>query len=306
MGWRLSLGNSNSSLMASRAFFIALGLGCTAVFAVVFLVLSGTADDHKADAKPVAPMTPANEEVDPSEFVAGPPPAHPEEALLGSESSMSATEQQLVLVSTRPVRESGAGTARIGTDARNPQTYVVGAQLANGAILREVHSGYVILERAGRQSLLLVAGSGVHMPAKHRDIGTDTSVLAVGGEEVVNRPLDKVATSREDLSSILRAEPYFERDELAGLKIVAGTNQSKLAQLELEPGDIVRAIEGKRIKSADAAWQAIDDAISSRASVTIRVERQGAILSMSLDGSRLADPQIPETSFEPHPVAPGS
>jgi len=71
-----------------------------------------------------------------------------------------------------------------------------------------------------------------------------------------------------------RAEPYYESDQLAGLRILPGTNQSRLAQLELQSGDIIRAIEGRGIKSADSAWQALDDAISSRASVIISVERQ--------------------------------
>ena len=296
--------DSMTSSTSRRGTFIGLGLACIAVFAaILFVSLRDTSDDRKLEAQPAAPPIPANDAVDPADLVAGPPPAHPEEALLGTDSSASAIEQQLVLVSTRPGRKPGEGAARIGTDPRNPQTYIRGAHLANGAVVREVHDGYVILERAGRQSLLLVAGADVRMSAQHRDIGTDSSVLTVGGEEAVSRPLDKVATSREDLSEIIRAEPYFERDELVGLKIVPGTNQSKLAQLELKAGDIVRTIEGKRIKSADAAWQMLDEAVSSGAAVTIGVEREGAVVTMSLDGSRLAEPM---TSFNPHPAMPGS
>lgn len=298
--------DSKTPPASRRGMLIAAGLVCAAVFATIFYWgLSEAPGDRPGETRTVGTVAPVNGGLDPADLVAGPPPEHPEEALLGTDSSLSTAEQQLVLVATRPGRAAGTGTARIGTDPRNPQTYAAGAQLANGTVLREVHDGYVVLDRGGRRSLLLVAGRDVQMPAEHRDIGTDSSILAVGGEEAVNRPLDKLATSREDLSEIIRAEPFFERDELAGLKIVPGIHGHKLALLELQAGDIVRTIEGKRIKSADAAWQSLDDAISSNSSLLIGVEREGAMLSMSLDGSRLAETQIPPT-LEHGPGAPGS
>jgi hypothetical protein len=287
-----------------RGWIIALLGACAFCFALILVLsIKGSRDGGEAVGERSSVAQPAAAKID---ATVAPVPSNPADAMLGTDSSMSVDAQQLVLVSTQPGAKPEQGTAQIGIDPRNPQTYAAGAQLANGARLRGIYRGYVILEKGGRESLLMVAGADIKLSAAHRGIGKDGSVLAVGGEEVVNRPLDKVATSREDLSSILRAEPYYERDELAGLKIIPGTNRSKLAQLELEPGDIVRSIEGKRIKSADAAWQALDDAISSRSSVTISVERQGAMVSMSLDGSRLADPQIPVTSFEPGPAMPGS
>ena len=293
-----------SSSKARRGFIAAMVLACAGLFAaILYLGLKGGYEGKKTAEGNLGATAPASQTID---TTVAPVPSDPADALLGTDSSMSADARQLVLVSTQPGSKPEEGTAQIGTDPRNPQIYAAGAQLANGARLREIHRGYVILEKGGRESLLVVSGKDVNLTAEHRNIGKDGSVLTIGGEEAVNRPLDKVATSREDLSSILRAEPYFERDELAGLKIVAGTNQSKLAQLELQPGDIVRSIEGKRIESVDAAWQVLDDAISSRSSVTISVERQGAMVSMSLDGSRLAEPEIPMTSFDPGPAAPGS
>jgi hypothetical protein len=289
--------------MTPKPFFISLGIALVAVFTAILIVkLERRTDGRKAVEQPVKPIAVESDAVD---LVAGPPPAHPEEALLGTDSSAAATKQQLVLVSTRPGRKPGDGIARIGTDPRNPQTYTAGAQLANGAALREIHRGYVILERNGRKSLLLAAGTVVKLSTEHRDIGKDSSVLMVGGEMAINQPLDKVATSREDLSQIVRAEPFFERDELAGLKIVPGTNQSKLAQLELEAGDIVRTIDGQRIKSADAAWQLLDDAISSRSSISIGIERQGVMIAMSLDGSRLTDSQVSMSSLDSRQPGPG-
>jgi type II secretory pathway component PulC len=255
-----------------------------AVFAAVVFI--GFRDDAEevgvAASSPDQPQTPIA-----SPPAAPMPPPDPAISVLGTDSSTSEIEHALVLVSV--VLDSKPRLARIGTDPRNPQTYAAGARLANGALLREVHAGYVVLERDGKESLLTIEDGDVRIAKKHRDIGTDASVLTVGGEDVVNAPIERVASSREDLSKVLRAEPFFERDEYAGLKILPGINGGRLAQLELQSGDIVRTIDGKRAKSADAAWQKLDDAISTGTPIVVGIEREGTMLSISLDGSRLND-----------------
>jgi hypothetical protein len=225
-------------------------------------------------------------------------PPDPEISLLGTDSSISPVERSLVLVATAPEGNPGSGTASLGTDPRNPQTYAAGARLANGAVLQEIYSDYVVLDRDGEQSLLLKAGAKAHVAKRHQHIGTDSSVSSVGGEESVNQPLEKIASSREDLSEIIRVEPFFERDEYAGLKILPGIHGGRLEQLDLQPGDIVRTIEGRRAKSADAAWQALDDAISTGTPIVVGIERDGSMMSISIDGSRLASTSVPQ-SFPP-------
>jgi type II secretory pathway component PulC len=91
----------------------------------------------------------------------------------------------------------------------------------------------------------------------------------------------------------------YERDEFAGLKIVPGTNRGQLARLELQAGDIVRSIDGKRLKSPDKAWQTLDDAISTGTPIVVSIEREGTLMSISLDGSKLSEPANQVNSFEP-------
>jgi hypothetical protein len=266
-------------------------LGSVGVFiALVFLGLRNGEERESVEEARMAPASPESAVTVPS---AAPP--DPRVSLLGTDSSLSTQEQQLVLVATAPGRQPNQGIARLGTDPRNPQTYSAGARLANGAVLQEIYADYVILSRDGKQSLLLIAGKAARVGKRHEDIGVDSSVLAIGGEEAVNRPLERIASSREDLSEIIRAEPYFERDEYAGLKILPGTHGGRLAQLELQSGDIVRTIEGRRKKSADAAWQALDDAISTGTPIVVGIERDGTMMSLSIDGSRLASNSMQQT-----------
>jgi hypothetical protein len=233
-------------------------------------------------------------------------PVDPQTSLLGTDASVSLEEQKLVLVRTHPGATPREGTASLGVDARNPQTYAAGALLANGAVLQEIYRDYVVLSRDGKQSLLLIAGRSARISARHKDIGVDSDVLTVGGEAAVNRDLERVSTSREDLSEIIRAEPYFERESFAGLKILPGTNRHSLALLELQSGDIVRTIEGRRAESPDSAWQKLDDAVSTGTPIVIGIERNGTLMSISLDGSRLAAPQTQLSSAEFPALPPGS
>ncbi len=233
-------------------------------------------------------------------------PPDPEISILGTNASTSIEQLRLVLVATKPGKTPLTGVARLGTDPRNPQTYAAGARLSNGAILKEVHPDFVVLARDGKQSLLFVAGKSARVSKRLQHIGVNSEVLSVGGEEAVNRPLERVSTTREDLSEVMRAEPYFERDAFAGLRIIAGTNRSNLALLGLQTGDIVRSIEGKRVESPDTAWQRIDDAVSTGTPIIIGIEREGTMMSISLDGSQLANPHALVNSYESPATPPGT
>jgi hypothetical protein len=227
------------------------------------------------------------------------PPPDPRTSLLGTDSSLSTEALELVLVATLPGKKPNEGKAALGTDVRNPQTYAAGARLANGAVLKEIYADYVVLNRGGTLSILALQGRTPRVKDSHRSLSVDEAATHVGGEAVANAPIERVPSSREDLSEIIRAEPLYERDEFAGLKIVPGTNRGQLARLELQAGDVVRSIDGKRLKSPDKAWQTLDDAISTETPIVISIEREGTLMSISLDGSKLSEPAMQVNSFEP-------
>ena len=224
-------------------------------------------------------------------------------SLLGTDASISDKPLQLVLVGTSPGRTLGDSTATLGTDPRNPQTYAGGAILANGARIEDIQADRIVLRLDGRRETLMVdreAPARIAMNSVVNEqrtkagypILTPTTVegragaTSIGGSRA--KQFDRVSSSREDLSEVVRPVPVFENDKFAGLRILPGTNSSRLAALGLESGDIVRSVEGKLIES-DAAWQSIDDALSTGGSIVVGIERNGALTSISLDGARLAD-----------------
>jgi type II secretory pathway component PulC len=225
-------------------------------------------------------------------------------SLLGTDSSIAQDAQTLVLVATNIGRISSDSTAMLGTDPRNPQTYALGAILANGAVISQIHADRVVLSLNGRRTTLMAdreAGSRIAMRdtlAKSKnasstvldslsiEAGSDPAAL-VGGPSSVNRPLDRTSTSRDDLSEVIRSQPVFEREKFAGLQVFAGTRKGMLAQLGLQDGDIVRSVEGQLV-DGEEDWQAIDDAITTGSSIVIGIERGGSLMSVSVDGAQLA------------------
>ena len=226
-------------------------------------------------------------------------------SVLGTSASASAEAQQLVLVATSPARNASDSTAMLGTDPRNPQTYAQGSTLANGAVISEIHADRIVLVLKGRRSTLAVdrnaasrlamrdtlAQSNKASPTVLESLATPAGAdpaMIVGGPNAVKRPLDRASSSRDDFSQIMRSQPVFERDKFAGLQIIAGTRPAALAVLGLKEGDIVRTVEGKPVEG-EAAWQAIDDAVTTGSSIVVGVERDGNLMSVSLDGAQLAE-----------------
>ena len=222
-------------------------------------------------------------------------PVDPKDAFLGTDSSISPDPLALVLVATVPGKTARDGTASLGTDPRNPQTYAAGATLVNGALLEEVHRDHVVLELDGKRTSLFIGGK-----VRGR---SDSSALTVGGAEVVKRPLDTVPTSREDMSDIIRPEPFYERDEVAGIRLRPGRSSGRFQSLGLQADDIVRSVEGKPVRSVDAAWQKIDDALSTGSSIVVSIERDGTLTSVYLDGAKLAQDAV-QVSAMPMPMTP--
>jgi hypothetical protein len=236
-------------------------------------------------------------------FVPAPAPDK-QTSMLGTDASLSERPLQLVLVATAPAATLADSTATLGTDPRNPQTYAGGAVLANGARIEEIHGDRIVVALNGRRDTLVIdrdspgrvamtAAINEQRSAKGYRIldatlaeGQPGSATSIGGSEHAGRQ-EKLPTSRDDLSEFLRPQPVFENEKFVGLRIFPGTNPARLAALGIEAGDVIRSVAGKIIES-DAAWQEIDDVLSSGGSIVVGIERNGNLMSVSLDGSRLA------------------
>lgn len=198
---------------------------------------------------------------------------------IGTDSSVSTASLRLILTAARPGRNAMEGYAELGVSAASPQTYKAGALLANGARIAEIYRDYIVLERDGQKTHLYVEGQA---PPDYRpafpalvSVGSDGSKAAA------------MADSHDALTDAVRVSPLYQGDSLQALEVYSSRHSSAFEQWGLEPGDRITAIDGQPLGDVPSAFKALRR-LPEGDSVHLRIERQGVVSTLSVDGSILA------------------
>lgn len=216
------------------------------------------------------------------------PEAHPQPPSHRELDAQLSTGRRLLLVATAPGRNVHEGTAQLGTDGANPQTFAAGALLENGSTLKEIYTDHIVLERDGLSTELYVIGT-VNPPST----GQSNDALA----QVPDSPrLQLLANASPPTNTqIIRAAPRFENDLIVGFEIYPGTRAGEFARLGLRGGDLLVAIDGAPLTSLDALNAALKDLGEGRA-MTATVTRAGSEISVPLDGGAASSARLAESS----------
>jgi hypothetical protein len=203
--------------------------------------------------------------------------AAPVHADSGNDSSVVATPQRLHLVSTTPGRTLHEGVAQIGTNPANPQTYVAGAILVNGARLAEIHSDHVVLERGKERLSLFVASARGAAELPSSDLAMVRATSKGSSSPTAPLGVDK-------FGEVIRAMPYYENDMLQGLQVAPGRKAATFAQLGLKPADIIVAVDSVAVTDPQNALEYLQS-LTQGAAISVRVRRGSATQTLSLDGT---------------------
>jgi hypothetical protein len=236
---------------------------------------------------------PQHESVVAPHEVETPPPAvyvmpdpNPKTSVLGTDASISQDSLRLQLIATAPGKSSHEGTAILGTQVSNPQTYAAGSVLASGAVIEEIFTDHVVLRISGTRTKLFRVG--IHSS----EDGLLIAATTVGGPGIADRPVDTRVTSQQDFVEYVRPKLVFDGDKLTGFEISAGRNGSRLSALGLESGDVIRTIDGRPVKS-DADWQRVATSLSNGSALVLGIERQDSLISIVMDAARLSSNSQP-------------
>jgi hypothetical protein len=195
---------------------------------------------------------------------------------MGTDSSMSPVPRRLILAAVHPGADITSGYADLGVSSLTPQRYAAGALLVNGAKLVEIHRDHVVIERRGERTDLYLDGTGEKVQADLR-----SKLVVVGGKKSDVAEVD----SSEPLTQLFRISPVFDKDQVVGLHVFPGENQSWFRDTGLEEGDRITAIDGKSVSDAAQALVALRK-ISSGRVVSVSVTRAGVPLIVQLSNPR--------------------
>lgn len=205
-------------------------------------------------------------------------------------SDVPETPQPLVLVSTAPGRSSAEGTARLGTSARNPQTYAAGAILANGSILTQIYADRVVLERDGSK-LTLYVGDG------NSTRGRGSADLALVGGPPRHAP-DSPTLAADPLTDIIRSMPLYENEALAGVQVFPGQKSGIFAQLSLKSGDVITSLDAVPVSDSQVAFEQLR-MLTDGAALTATIRRGAKTQTVALDGRIVMAAAAPSATLLP-------
>lgn len=224
--------------------------------------------------------------------VLAPPVDGPQSIQPGTASSISSQPQPLFLVGTAPGRNKHEGTALIGVNPDNPQTYVGGAVLANGARLAEIHREYVVLARGASTAKLPLYRRNAPSPPR-RD-----ALLMVGGAP----PSAPTPSVQHVLTEYLRPSPVYEGEILRGYEVYPGRKAGVFARFGLQPGDVITAINSLPLSEPHQAMELFAQ-LTRGSAVTATIERKNEVQSIALDGALIISDQEAARNAAP-PSAP--
>lgn len=87
------------------------------------------------------------------------------------------------------------------------------------------------------------------------------------------------------LSELIRYSPVLESGEIRGYRIYPSRDRARFAQLGLQPGDIVTAINGTPLSDPGRAIEMLNS-MTDESNLTLTVERNGAPQDIVLSPSQ--------------------
>jgi general secretion pathway protein C len=205
--------------------------------------------------------------------------------LSGAGGPVTVTSLNLKLFGIRQDQASGQGSAIIAGSDGQQRSVAVGEEVEPGVTLKAVDFDSVTISRGGAEEQLFMDQSGA--PATAAPPGAPapaaptppvvnpTTSVEPGGPPV---PPSKLYPNEVSMA------PRMNGTQLTGVTVRPQGNGEGFRALGLAPGDVVLAVNGRRIQSPEQARNLAADLGSAR--VTLQVERDGRVMTLRSGGGR--------------------
>jgi general secretion pathway protein C len=201
--------------------------------------------------------------------------------LSGGGGPVTVTSLNLKLFGIRQDQATGRGSAIIAGSDGQQRSIAVGEEIEPGVTLKAVGFDSVTISRGGADEQLFMDQS--ETPTTVAPPGTPPSVapppqvvqpstsVEPGGPPV---PPSKVPPPPPQVSM----QPRMNGSQLTGVMVRPKGNGDDFRALGLAPGDVVTAVNGRRLRSPDQVRAMATELASAR--VTLQVERDGRVMTL--------------------------
>lgn len=199
--------------------------------------------------------------------------------LSGTGAAVTVTSLNLKLFGIRQDQASGQGSAIIAGSDGQQRSVAVGEEIEPGVTLKSVDFDSVTISRGGAEEQLFMDQSeapatvtppNVPNPATPAPPVVQPSTAVEPGSRPV--PPSKLYPNEVSMA------PRMNGTQLTGVTVRPQGNGDGFRALGLAPGDVVLAVNGRRIQSTEQARTLAADLGGSR--VTLQVERDGRVMTL--------------------------
>jgi general secretion pathway protein C len=182
-----------------------------------------------------------------------------------------------------------APLALIAVDSRSQQVFKTDDRLNDGTRISQILTDRVLLERNGQIEALSLpretVGNGLSHTRSANLNGSASADHTIDATAVAAELRRQVSTNPDALLDLAFATPYFANNQFAGLRLEPGRQPHMFNQLGLRPGDIVVALNGRRLTTPNQGMQLLQELLSAER-LEVQVLRNGRHLPLTFILSR--------------------
>jgi general secretion pathway protein C len=199
------------------------------------------------------------------------------------------TQLNLQLRGTIAAGDETMAHAIIADGDGKDKVFFINDTLPGGAVLHEVYTDRVILNRGGVLETL-------RLPRTSKSLGSQpmpSPIPAFGDENPVAEADAMQQMMQADPASftdILRPQPYMPNGELKGYRVYPGRDRRRFAALGLRPGDLVTAINGQALDNLQSGMEVFRN-LGGAAQIAVTIERNGSPMTLTLDTNQVIESQ---------------
>lgn len=172
-----------------------------------------------------------------------------------------------------------------------------GDQLPGNAVLDEIHADHVLLLRNGRYERLALPENPGGDAGMGFVVSSTSPVQAARRAAILARP----RAAAQSLPTLLNLRPVVRDGQFRGMAIRAGSSEGQRlldnTNVKLEPGDVVIAINGMEIRSAEAGMAMLED-YTEPERLELTIMRDDDIIPVIIAPEQVSDAQTTGTGSD--------